>query len=220
MKHTISSLEVAEMVGRDHDNVLKDVRRIVSQLGDVKSYESYFIESSYTNSQNKTQPCYQLTKKGCELYGTRMTGAKGTQFAVKYIERFNEMEQQQFLPFGQQQQLMLTSERVSAIESKLDMVIGQMRIDGVEEQQLKRNGAEKVVQVLGGKKSRAYSQINRKTFKSLWNDFNKHFCIPRYSELPKIKYMDGLDFIQSWKPSTSLQAEIEHYNRQTQLKIK
>ena len=92
LEKTITSLEVAEMVGRPHDNVLKDIRRIIEQLGDVKSYESYFIESTYTNTQNKTFPNYLLTKKGCELYSTRMTGEKGTQFAVAYIERFNEME--------------------------------------------------------------------------------------------------------------------------------
>lgn len=33
-------------------------------------------------------------KKGCKLFSTRMTGAKGTQFAVTYIEKFNEMEEQ------------------------------------------------------------------------------------------------------------------------------
>lgn len=37
---------------------------------------------------------YTITKKGCELFATRMTGAKGTQFAVTYIEKFNEMEEQ------------------------------------------------------------------------------------------------------------------------------
>lgn len=90
---TMSSVEVSDMVERDHNNVMKDIRRIIEQLGEVKSYQSYFIESSYVNSQNKKQPCYNLTKKGCELYATRMTGAKGTLFAVKYIDKFNEMEE-------------------------------------------------------------------------------------------------------------------------------
>lgn len=92
LEKTITSLEVAEMVGRPHDNVLKDIRRTIQHLGDVKSYESYFIESTYTNTQNKVLPSYKLTKKGCELYSTRMTGEKGTQFAAAYIERFNKME--------------------------------------------------------------------------------------------------------------------------------
>lgn len=93
LERTISSLEVAEIVERPHDNVLKDIRRVIGQLGDVKSYECYFVDSTYKNSQNKELPCFLLTKKGCELYSTRMTGTKGTQFAVTYIERFNQMEE-------------------------------------------------------------------------------------------------------------------------------
>ena len=89
---TLTSLEVAEMVGREHKNVMKDIRRFSEHLGQHKSTPSYFTASTYANAQNKQQPCYLLTKKGCELYGTRMTGAKGTQFAAQYIERFNEME--------------------------------------------------------------------------------------------------------------------------------
>ena len=38
--------------------------------------------------------CYDLTKKGCELYATRMTGSDGTLFAVAFVEVFNEMEEQ------------------------------------------------------------------------------------------------------------------------------
>lgn len=103
LEQTINSLEIAEMVGRPHNDVMKDIRRIITQLGEGKNsqssnfvdhtfVESYFIESTYKNSQNKELPCFECTKKGCELYSTRMTGAKGTQFAVAYIERFNQME--------------------------------------------------------------------------------------------------------------------------------
>lgn len=91
---TLTSLEVAEIVVREHKEVLRDIRNIIDHLGESKIAQSYFIESTYKNSQNKQQPSFLLTKKGCELFSTRMTGAKGTQFAVAYIERFNEMEQQ------------------------------------------------------------------------------------------------------------------------------
>lgn len=92
IEQTLTSLEVAEMVGREHKEVLRDIRNIITQLGESKIAQSYFIESTYTNSQNRVMPSYLLTKKGCELYSTRMTGEKGTQFAVAYIERFNKME--------------------------------------------------------------------------------------------------------------------------------
>ncbi|MCM64489.1 Rha family transcriptional regulator [Listeria monocytogenes] len=93
LQQTINSREVAVMVGREHKEVLRDTRKIIDHLGESKIAQSYFIESTYINEQNKEQPCFDFTKKGCELYSTRMTGAKGTQFAVAYIERFNQMEE-------------------------------------------------------------------------------------------------------------------------------
>lgn len=76
LEQTLDSREVAVMVGRTHDNVLKDIRNIIKQIGGVKNHESYFVESTYVNTQNKELPCYELTKIGCELYGTRMSGTK------------------------------------------------------------------------------------------------------------------------------------------------
>lgn len=93
LENTLTSLEVAEMVGRRHDQVIRDIRKIIEQLADHKSVASYFTEDIYKDSTGRELPCYRLTKKGCELFSTRMTGAKGTQFAVAYIERFNQMEQ-------------------------------------------------------------------------------------------------------------------------------
>lgn len=93
LESTLTSLEVADMVGRDHGKVMRDIARILEQLGEAKNGSSYFTEDTYISTQNKELPCYRLTKKGCELFSTRMTGAKGTQFAVAYIERFNQMEQ-------------------------------------------------------------------------------------------------------------------------------
>lgn len=93
LEKTLTSLEVAEMVGRQHKDVMRDIRTITTHLGDERKIApTYFIESEYEDSQRRKQLCFNLTKKGCELYGTRMTGEKGTQFAVQYIERFNKME--------------------------------------------------------------------------------------------------------------------------------
>ena len=95
LPRNISSLEVAKMVGRDHKNVMRDITTILGQLDELKIEPiSYFIESEYKDSLNRLKPKYLLTKQGCELYGNRMTGIDGTAFSVKYIERFNEMEQQ------------------------------------------------------------------------------------------------------------------------------
>ena len=89
----IDSREVAEMVGKQHNELLKDIRRYAEQLGEGKIPQSdFFTESTYVNSQNKKMPCYQVTKKGCEVIAHKLTGVKGTEFTAKYINRFHEME--------------------------------------------------------------------------------------------------------------------------------
>ena len=89
----IDSREVAEMVGKQHNELLKDIRRYAEQLGEGKIPQSdFFTESTYVNSQNKKMPCYKVTKKGCEFIAHKLTGVKGTEFTAKYINRFHEME--------------------------------------------------------------------------------------------------------------------------------
>ena len=81
------------MVGKQHNELLKDIRRYAEQLGEGKIPQSdFFTESTYVNSQNKKMPCYQVTKKGCEFIAHKLTGVKGTEFTAKYINRFHEME--------------------------------------------------------------------------------------------------------------------------------
>lgn len=95
IEQTISSVEVAEMVGKDHNMLLRDIRRYVEQFRQSKIAQSdFFTESTYQNSQNKTMPCYQVTKKGCEFIAHKLTGAKGTAFTARYINRFHVLQEQ------------------------------------------------------------------------------------------------------------------------------
>nr|DAN89925.1 MAG TPA: KilAC domain protein [Bacteriophage sp.] len=89
----LDSREVAEMVDKQHNDLLKDIRRYVQQLSEGKiSHTDFFTESQYTDKSNRQKPCYLVTKKGCEFIAHKLTGVKGTEFTAKYINRFHEME--------------------------------------------------------------------------------------------------------------------------------
>lgn len=93
IEKTLDSREVAEMVEKEHKNLVRDIRRYIIQLGQSKiEPSSFFTESTYQNSQNKKMPCYRITKKGCEFIAHKLTGIKGTAFTARYINRFHEME--------------------------------------------------------------------------------------------------------------------------------
>lgn len=93
---TLTSLEVAEMVGRQHKDVLRNIRNIIKYIDlDMEFVKSCFLKSNYVDYRNRKQPCYLITKKGCELYARSMHIEKGALFAVNYIKKFSETEEQQ-----------------------------------------------------------------------------------------------------------------------------
>lgn len=105
LEQKLDSREVAEMTGKQHKNLLADIRGYVDELGKLKIQPTdFFQESTYRTTQNKEMPCYFVTKKGCEFIAHKLTGIKGTEFTAKYINRFHQMEEviQNHVPQGQE----------------------------------------------------------------------------------------------------------------------
>ena len=97
---TIDSREVAEMMGKSHGDLLKDIQGSGKNLGLIPVLTEgkipvvdFFVESNYIDTKGETRKCYLCTKKGCELLGNKQKGAKGILFSAKYVEKFNQMEQ-------------------------------------------------------------------------------------------------------------------------------
>ena len=99
---TITSMEVAQMIEKDHAKLLRDIHRYINQIEKINKtkigqskigFTDFFIESTYTTSQNKIQPCYNITHKGCEFIANKLTGIKGTEFTARYVIRFHELEE-------------------------------------------------------------------------------------------------------------------------------
>ncbi len=93
LEQTIDSREVAEMIGKEHRQLLKDIRRYIQHFNEGKiAPVEFFQENIYKDNKGETRPCYLITKKGCEFIAHKMTGVKGTIFTARYINRFHDME--------------------------------------------------------------------------------------------------------------------------------
>jgi len=92
----IDSREVAKAIEKTHKDLLRDIRGyidIITNRGERRFAPSdFFVKSEYLSRQNKKQPCYLLSKSGCELVANKVTGEKGVMFTVAYVTKFNEME--------------------------------------------------------------------------------------------------------------------------------
>ncbi|ELT2492698.1 Rha family transcriptional regulator [Campylobacter coli] len=98
-----TSLDVAKVFGKRHDNVLRDIENILNDLreigtsNDLLNFGEVVRISKTTNPKNgklvsRKMPIYNLTRDGFSLLAMGFTGKKALQFKIAFINAFNEME--------------------------------------------------------------------------------------------------------------------------------
>lgn len=213
----IDSREVAEMVGKEHKELLRDIRRYCEQLGESKiALTDFFTESTYKTEQNKTMPCYLVTKKGCEFIAHKLTGVKGTEFTAKYINRFHEMEdkiQYQFQNISTEmkailmhdEKIMKMDERVTDLENNTTIDYGQQQVLGDVVNRV-------VIEALGGKCSPAYREIGKKVFAECNRDLKHYFNVNARNNVPKKRFDEAVEYVKNWEPCTNTKFLIRECN--------
>jgi len=83
---SMTSRDIAELAGRPHNDILKEIRKEISALGEIGV--GIFSQSSYLNSQNKQQPQFTFGKKGAMQLALKYDAV--TRFKV--IEKIEELE--------------------------------------------------------------------------------------------------------------------------------
>ena len=132
-EQTLTSLEVAEMVGKTHKELLRDIHRYEQQARESNiALSEFWNKSTYkSEGQKRSYPCYNITIKGCEFIAHKLTGSKGTEFTAKYINRFHDMENallgsERMLPVSAQAIAELVTKQTELLESLMN------RIDSIE----------------------------------------------------------------------------------------
>ena len=87
----ISSRIIANELGKKHKHVIESIEKIMKEGSAEISATPLFIENFYIHEQNKQKyKEYLLTKDGFILYMFNIQGYN--EFKLKYINKFNEME--------------------------------------------------------------------------------------------------------------------------------
>lgn len=86
---TISSVQIAEITGKQHSNVMRDIRNIVEQLQNEGEFR--FELAEYADTQGKKRPMYLLTKKDSLL----LASGYDVVLRAKIINRWEELETKQ-----------------------------------------------------------------------------------------------------------------------------
>ena len=84
VKNTMSSLEIAELTGKQHAHIMRDIRSLLEQ----GVAQSNFGLGSYSDANGQNRPCYNLTKKGCLI----LASGYNAKLREKIIDRWEELE--------------------------------------------------------------------------------------------------------------------------------
>ena len=87
-----TSLKVAEVFKKDHRHVIRDIRDVATQIGDVSRFGQMFHEEDYPDSYGRQQPMYTMNFDGFMLLTMGFKGKKAMQFKLDFIDAFNAMK--------------------------------------------------------------------------------------------------------------------------------
>ena len=85
----VTSLDIAETFGKEHKNVLRDIREL--ECSDEFNRLNFEL-TSYIDARNRKQDMYYITRDGFTLLAMGYTGEKAMRFKEAYIRQFNAME--------------------------------------------------------------------------------------------------------------------------------
>ncbi|WP_139413534.1 Rha family transcriptional regulator [Bartonella mastomydis] len=90
---TMSSREIAELCGKQHAHIMRDIRQMLEELNGSKFGLVDFI-GTYVDAKGESRPCYNLPKRECLILvsGYNMT------LRARIIDRWQELEKQVVAP--------------------------------------------------------------------------------------------------------------------------
>lgn len=121
----MSSLEIAELTGKRHDAILRDIRNLLKQ--GVSHHN--FVETSYKQPQPrggyKELPCFELTKKGCLILASGYDAV----LREKIIDRWEQLELEKRKPQTPQTYLEALKALVSSEEEKQRLALEKQQLE-------------------------------------------------------------------------------------------
>jgi Rha family phage regulatory protein len=208
------SLTVAECFGKEHRNVLADIRNQLDKLAEAGEHEFSllnFQQSTYKNERGREYERYLLTEEGFTLVAFSYTTPEAMKMKVKFIQEFKRMKealQNQPRILNDREKLIAsmklsleTAEEVNAIKDKVaqleQKVDNQITIDLYQQQALQHQINKRVKDIYPEYKSQ---MTEKKMFAQIHSHLRRAFTVPSYKVVRKKHFEEAMQWVKSWRP--------------------
>ncbi|MCY7789884.1 MULTISPECIES: Rha family transcriptional regulator [Bacillus] len=210
------SLTIAEMFGKEHKNVLRDIETQMEYAGEEFN-ELNFERNSYKDSLNRFKPKYDLTEEAFTLVVFGYNTKEAVQTKIKFIQEFKRMKE--YIQNQQQPKAMNAKESILA-NMKLTIQLNE-DVDGMKEdikqlrhdmdkkltldysqQQAMRNAVNKRVHKLWNEDmvDKKVYETMRRVYAALWKNLKDAYRVNAYPNILQKDFEEAMSFIEGWRP--------------------
>lgn len=123
------------------------------------------------------------------------------------------------VPTSPAEQIKLLATGFSDHESRIENLEQNMVIDYGQQQTLRKHVNRVVLDALGGKNTEAYHCMSKKVFSECNRDLQDRFKVNSRNNIPRKRYEEAVDYVDSWTPSTNTKLEIREANCQQRFAV-
>ncbi|WP_455036842.1 Rha family transcriptional regulator [Leptotrichia massiliensis] len=187
-RNTLTSLEIAEVTGKEHKNILADIRDEISKLGTERA-ELIFQLSEYKDTTGRKLPMYLLNSKGILQLGARYSAE--TRF--KLIEKIEQLQK----PMTVEDMIILQANEMKSVKHRIDVVENkvdnEIRIDHTEQRKLQKAVSLRVFQRLD-----VVDAERKLMFSAIYRDLKDRFGVASYRDVKRKDLKNALLYVQNW----------------------
>lgn len=204
-KTVTDSLTVAEVFGKRHDNVIRDIKSMeCSREFSLLNFE----ESTYLNGQGREMPKYIITEKGFTLLVMGYTGREAMRFKEMYIAEFERMRdhiksdvpkltpnEAMAIALQQTAEMMtkvpVLENRIELVEQKVDE---QITLQSGEQRRVQKAISQKVYTLESDPDARS------ELFRQLHREIKDRWQVASYKDIRRQDLLSVINYINAWVP--------------------
>lgn len=189
----ITLKEITDLISVEHNKAMKTVEKLTLEA----SFGTVEKTATVYNDKGQTIPTYLLTKKQAIAVGAKLNNT----LLMKIVDRLEELESSN-KPKSTLDLIIQSAQKMQELEhiqlnqeNRLLVLEENRRLENWQERAL-LDAKNKLVYRLASNHNLENDELTIKSLHSrVWKKFKIKFNIPRYNELPSLKFNDGLEFI-------------------------
>ncbi|KAA6447558.1 Rha family transcriptional regulator [Bacillus swezeyi] len=208
------SLIIAEMFGKQHKNVLRDIETQMEHAG--AEFSRLNFEPSNYEARGKQYPKYDLTEEAFTLVVFGYNTKEAVQTKIKFIQEFKRMKEyiqkQQPKAMNAKESILANMKLTIQLNEDVDGMkedIKQLRHDldkkltlDYSQQQAMRNAVNKRVRKLWNenKIDKTFYETTRRVYAALWKNLKDAYRVNAYPNILQKDFEEAMSFIEGWRP--------------------